>query len=347
MIITEEARIEKIIIHKVGNKQLEEGLFLANNTIDIDERLKPSLFDYFLSSFKSNEYYNFSHESDIQLNETFSCISKIFENTGNFIEESKNLSQHLYNCSLHPKVKEGEFYVVYFNQLIVDGEEVDAIGLFKSEIKETFLKIKQGENGFALQAEDGINLNKLQKGCIVFNTEQENGFVLSIVDNLKKGNEAGYWKDAFLKVKPRQDDYFQTKNVMTMYKDFVTEQLPAEFEISKADQADMMNKSMKFLNEKESFDINDFENEVIEQPEVKDSFKNYRQKYEEEKQVKINDDFEVSLPAVKKHQKAFKSVIKLDKNFHVYVHGNRQRIVKGYDENTGLHYYQLFFEEEK
>jgi hypothetical protein len=104
---------------------------------------------------------------------------------------------------------------------------------------------------------------------------------------------------------------------------------------------------MKFLNEKESFDINDFENEVIEQPEVKDSFKNYRQKYEEEKQVKINDDFEVSLPAVKKHQKAFKSVIKLDKNFHVYVHGNRQRIVKGYDENTGLHYYQLFFEEEK
>jgi len=347
MIITEEARIDKIIIHKVGNKQLEEGLFIANTTIDIKEELKPALLNYLLSSFNSNEYYNFSHESDVQLNEAFSFTNSIFENPGLFIEKSKNLAQHLYNCSLHPKVKEGEFYVVYFNQLIIDGEEVDAIGLFKSEIKETFLKINQAGEGFALQAEDGINLNKLQKGCLIFNSEHEKGFVLSIVDNLKKGNEAGYWKDAFLQVRPREDDYFQTKNVMTMYKDFVTEQLPAEFEISKADQADMMNKSMKFLNEKENFDIQDFEDEVIAQPEIKDSFKNYKQKYEEEKQVKINNDFEVSIPAVKKHQKTLKSVIKLDKNFHVYVHGNRQRIVKGYDESTGLNYYQLFFEEEK
>lgn len=41
-----------------------------------------------------------------------------------------------------------------------------------------------------------------------------------------------------------------------------------------------------------------------------------------------------------------KSVIKLDKNFHIYVHGDQHKIVKGMDPKTGLNYYQLFFRDE-
>jgi hypothetical protein len=37
--------------------------------------------------------------------------------------------------------------------------------------------------------------------------------------------------------------------------------------------------------------------------------------------------------AVKKQARVFKSVIKLDKNFHIYVHGNRNLIERGTDEN--------------
>ena len=40
------------------------------------------------------------------------------------------------------------------------------------------------------------------------------------------------------------------------------------------------------------------------------------------------------------------SVLKLDKNFHVYIHGKREYIEKGFDEEKGMHFYQLFFEEE-
>ncbi|MFQ9503659.1 MAG: hypothetical protein ACLR1G_06560 [Alistipes indistinctus] len=42
-----------------------------------------------------------------------------------------------------------------------------------------------------------------------------------------------------------------------------------------------------------------------------------------------------------------KSVIKLDRNFHIYVHGNNQYIRKGYDEETCMNYYQLLFNEEQ
>lgn len=41
-----------------------------------------------------------------------------------------------------------------------------------------------------------------------------------------------------------------------------------------------------------------------------------------------------------------RSVIKLDKNFHIYVHGGEKMIRKGYDAETGMSYYQIFFKEE-
>ena len=60
----------------------------------------------------------------------------------------------------------------------------------------------------------------------------------------------------------------------------------------------------------------------------------------------VPDSFGISDSAIKKQSRNFKSVIKLDKNFHVYVHGDTKRIKKGVDPETGLNYYQLFFEEE-
>ena len=59
------------------------------------------------------------------------------------------------------------------------------------------------------------------------------------------------------------------------------------------------------------------------------------------------DEFDISSPAVKKQQKVFKSILKLDRNFHVYIHGNREMIERGYDEERSMNYYKLYFEEEK
>ena len=50
-------------------------------------------------------------------------------------------------------------------------------------------------------------------------------------------------------------------NALTMCKNFITNELPEQFEASKADQADYLNKSVAFFKENDSFDMNEFADE--------------------------------------------------------------------------------------
>ncbi len=348
MLYTEEISIKSLALHKVGNKSQEEGIRFSAAPMRVDDAVQSLLLQYFLSPFKSEEYYNLTHESDISLNEVYNYVSQIFDQPETFYDQSVNLARHLYEESTHPKIKSGELYVVYLCDCNVDGEQVDAVGLFKSESKETFLKVYPTSNdSFEIEYEDGININKLDKGCLIFNTERENGYLVSVVDNLRQSGEAMYWRDNFLNIAQRRDTFHQTEQCLDMCKQFVVERLPENFNVDKVDQADILNKSVAFFKENTEFSLDDFANQVIGQPEVIESFKEFREEYQEERDVKIDEQFEISAPAVKKQAKVFKSVIKLDKNFHIYVHGNRQLIEKGYDEDRDMNFYRIFFKEEQ
>jgi hypothetical protein len=176
--------------------------------------------------------------------------------------------------------------------------------------------------------------------------EKDKGYLVSMVDNTIKGNDPHYWADDFLGVCPRKDDFYKTQNMLSLCKSFVADKLVEEYEVSKADQADLLNKSVKFFKSKESFDLDEFATEVIQQPEIIESFKKYKNEFQREWDLNVPDSFDISGDAVKKQARVFKSVIKLDKNFHIYIHGKRDFIVKGFDKSTGMHFYQLFFEEE-
>jgi hypothetical protein len=330
----------------VGNKSQEEDIKLSAAPVQVNEYLQSLLLQYFLSSFKSEEYFNLTHESDLSLNEVYRFVSQIFDQSGSFYEQSVNLARHLYEESTHPKIKGGEFYVVYLQNCIVDGEEVDAIGLFKSESKETFLKVYPTTDNFEIESEDGININKLDKGCLIFNTERENGYLVSVVDNVRASGEAAYWRDSFLNITQRRDNFHQTKECLDMCKQFVTERLPENFSVNKVDQADMLNKSMQFFKENDAFSLDNFTTQVMQQPEVIKSFKDYKEEYEADRDVRIGEEFDISDSAVKKQAKVYKSVIKLDKNFHIYVHGNRQLIEKGYDDDRDMQFYKIYYNAE-
>lgn len=346
MIIHEEASIEKLVIHVTGNKGREEGIRFSKSPLLLSQSVKELLTRYFLSPFGKNEYFNLHHEADLNLNEVFHFCSAIFDDPGSFYLNSVNLANHLYNSSVHPKVKTGELYVAYLSKLIVDGEETDALGLFRSETRETFLKVYPSDDNYQVDHEDGININKLDKGCLIFNTERENGYVVAAVDNQSKGNEALYWMDSFLKLKQRNDAFFQTSQTLNLCKEFVTAKLPEVFETDRPAQAELLNKSIKFFREKDEFVMEEFMSEVFTQPEVIETFNEYRRDYEAERALSLSEGFGISDQAVKKMAKVYKSVIKLDKNFHIYVHGNRDCIEKGYDEERGMQYYKLYYKEE-
>jgi hypothetical protein len=238
--------------------------------------------------------------------------------------------------------------VAYFENVQIEGDLHDAIGIFKSETKETYLKVYPEQTGFNMSyEEEAINISKLDKGCLIFNTESSEGYKVAVIDQTNRSAEAVYWKDDFLKLKVRNDNFNQTNNILGVYKSFVTEKLDENFEISKADKIDLLNKSMKYFKEKESFDLDEFSNEVIANEEGIASFKSYKKSYEEEFDAAIADSFDISSAAVKKQARVFKSVLKLDKNFHIYIHGDKELIEKGFDDAKSMNYYKVFFKEEE
>lgn len=348
MILFPDTKMKGIVVHKVGNKTREEGVNISNASFSPTGDLENILMNYFLSSFRSNELFNLFHENSLDLNMIYAIASYIFDDPETLFDQSINVANHLYSESIHPKIKAGELYVCYFENVIFDEEECNAIGIFKSESKEPYLNVSITSHNFlSIKNEYGINANKLDKGCLILNTEKDRGFVVAIVDNTSKSGDAIYWKDEFLKVTPRNDDFFQTKQLIKLCKEFVTEKLPTEFEAGKADQAELLNRSMEFFKKNEQFDIKDFQNEVIKQPELIESFEDFKGVFEANNDIVIQDSFFIESDAVKNQAKAMKSIIKLDKNFHIYIHGGRERITKGVDEATGLNFYKIFYQEEK
>jgi len=256
------------------------------------------------------------------------------------------MAKYLYEKSVHPQIKGGELYVAYFKNVLLEDEMVDAIGIFKSESKSQFFKVEQEGNRFKVAQDYGISEEKLDKGCLIFNTEENEGYKVCIVDNVSKGDEARYWKDDFLGLTTCNDDYHKTNNFMSLCKSYIKEQMPEEFVVEKTAQIDMLNKSVEFFKKHEQFDFKEFSTEVMQEPLLMKSFERYKGDYEQQNQMTVEERFDISDLAVKKNAKVFKSILKLDKNFHIYIHGNRELIEKGYDEAAKMNYYKIYFREE-
>lgn len=342
-----DAQIQQLILHKVGNKLNDEKVSYSKSLISIDLNMNILLNKYFFSTIRNSEYYNLYHESDLFLNEIYVYVSRIFDEHGNFLNDSKNIANHLYEKSEHPKIQGGDLFIVYFSNCQVDGKPVDAIGIFKSENKDTFIKVKGDVNGFQISLDSGANINKLDKGCIIYNVEKEKGYLVSIIDNLSKtGLEAQYWKDDFLHAKSRKDEFFHTKNIINLCKNFVREHLSENPGILKADQIEFLNETASFFKGNSNFEINEFSRQVCKGEDIHESFINYIKVYETEKEEKIAESFQISQDAVKKQTRSLKNIIKLDKNFRILVDGDRRMMKKGFDEELGLYYYTLYFKDE-
>lgn len=338
-------KINKFIVHFIGNKNNGDGVRFSEELTpfkNIEEHLSRLLN----SNLKTEELYQFHFLPNIELNPVYQFASAIFQNGESFIEQSKNSGRYLYDKSTHPNIKSGELCVTYVKECQVNGELVDCVALFKSENKETILKVDSTSNGFNLTDVVGLNINKLDKGCLIFNTGKENGFLVSIVDNTNKGSEAQYWKDDFLGVQPKKDEYHHTNQFLGITKQFVTKRLSEDFEVTKADQIDFLNRSVDYFKQHDTFNKQQFEEKVFVDSNLIESFRKFDDGYRQDNELDLSDNFLISSQAVKKQSKVFKSVLKLDRNFDIYIHGNKDLIEKG-TEKDGRKYYKIYYEEEK
>lgn len=349
MIEFTRAELQLLSVHYVGNKGLGEDLTLSEKTVKIgDDFLKNTVTNYLTLPFKEDIYYQFKGKNEMHFHDVKGYAEDLFKDKGLFIESSKNIAQHLYNQSMHPKIKGGELTIAYFRDTMVDGVVCDAIGIFKSENKQTFLKVNQlNEDEFEFESENGINISKLDKGVLIFNTQQETGYKVSVIDTSNKVSDcAFYWVEDFLNLKLIENSYYHTQNFLHTYKGFCEEVLTEENNVKKENQMVMQNRSIDFMKEKAEFHLDDFKKEVLVQPELVEAFDNYQESYNDKMDLTPPKEFEISQNAVKKNSKIMKSTIKLDKNFVINVNAVSDLMEKGFDEEKGFKYYKIYFTNE-
>lgn len=338
--------IEKVSVHNVGNKTNGEDLHLSKSLLDIsDEKVRELLSKFFLAPFSDPEYYSFTFSNEeFTLNPLYVFASQIFEDVKYFQKTSVDIAKHLYELSIHPQIKPGDLFVTYLSEIVVEDEVTDAIGIFKSENKQSFLKLDREQQSYSIRCEDGINIEKLDKGCLIFNTDKESGYKICIIDKSNK-TEAQYWKDSFLQLKTYSDVYHYTKDLMNITKCYIAKELPEEFEINKTEQIDLLNRSAEYFKTHDTFDKGDYEKEVFRDSKMIKSFRKFDESFRNENDIEYEDSFEISPSAVKEGMRQFKSVLKLDKNFHIYIHGDVELIQQGV-EKDGRKYYKIYYDRE-
>jgi len=342
-----EAALTRLTVHYTGNKQNSQPLLLSQAEQDLDTDSRVRLSEVLLARFRDcHERYSFYHTSSLDYHEIYNFTKTIFEDPGQFLAQSQKMASYLYEVALHPKIKPGELYTAFFTDILVDDQPVEAIGLFKAETKSLFADIDPSAEQLHFQLKEGVEIAKIDKGCLILHHEQDKGYELLIFDSNGKGEEAQYWKDKFLGVLIRQNEFLHTQGFLTITKNYVTQQMPGEFEVSRTEQIDLLNRSMDYFKTHDQFNKAEFETEVLHHDDLIQSFRQYDQQYRASNPMAPSDEFYISPQAVKKQARVFKSVIKLDKNFHIYVHGDRELIEKGYDEALGKHYYKIYFDQE-
>lgn len=346
MLNFDQATLNKLIIHRIGNQALEDGIILSEEEVAMSEQVLDMLGKTLLTPFfKDDLFYNFYHESDVQLNEMYTVCKKLFTNDENFIQHTVKIANILYNLMLNPKLKGGELWIGRFSNIIIDDEFVDALGLFFLDKKKNFIRLLSNERGYALEIDQGYDPTDYLNGCLICNTEVDKGYLIRMYGKTKAADYK-LWTDEFLVLKQNEDDFFHTQMALNMCHEFIMEKIPEEFELQRPDLADLLNKSYEYFKQNDSYDVKNFSDEVFDQPEVKESFNAFSKKYGRENGINLPQEVPVNEKAVKKMSRVFKSVIKLDKNFHIYVHGNRQMIMRGFDSEKEMYFYQLYFKEE-
>jgi hypothetical protein len=98
----------------------------------------------------------------------------LFHDPKSFVTTSAHMAQFLYNKK-HACAGKGRRTVRSPDKRssTIENDFVQAVGISKSESKESFLKVFEHGQSFELSAEDGININKLDKGCLVFKTMKQ------------------------------------------------------------------------------------------------------------------------------------------------------------------------------
>lgn len=337
-------QISGLVVHDIGNPHYELPLNCSNELFRFkDEMAEDVCLSLLLNKMETPAWFAFNTQSDFSI---YRHIKSILEQPETLLEGSKEIAEELYRCleDVNPSLSGGHLWIGHLTDMLLNEELIDGLIIsFTSETSDFLQFSKVGTTPY-VNTEKGFQPDKVDAMLLVYNLDAEEGYNCKMYHRNTKPFE--FWPHEFLKLVAIEESYHETKTFLDMAKNFVKSGLPESQDIEKADQAEILNNTIHYFKERERYDANEFVEEVFADDQVADSFNEFQQTFSEGTGMKFEQGFDISDAAVKKQSRIFKSVLKLDKNFHVYIHGNRKMIERGVDQD-GKKYYKLYYDSEK
>lgn len=338
------AKVATLVIHRVGNKLRQEDVTLSRKPLDLSESQRAPLLTFLLAEVTKGNPHKFTHSSRIELNEVFTFTTELLSDPSTFLQNTSRLAKHLYEASVHPKIKGGELFCVLFTGIRYESNEIVALGLFKVESRDHFLKFREKDGVITLDFHDGAPLNSPDKGCLIFAPSSEKGLQ---VFSSGPQDETHYWLEAFLNVTPVTDDHFVTEKHLQLCREFSEAQKLGDDQL---DKAQFLNAAISYFTQSPTFDSKEFNHSVLPDKNQRDRFNKFQKDFEAEKGVTLASTFNISKPAVKTAKRRFKTYIRLDTSIEVHLKCSANKeahlVERGYDPKRKMHFYKLFFNQE-
>lgn len=340
MINTSNAVISGLVIHRcIKNGSNIEWDYSHESAQLPDEAGAADLLEHLCNMYKEPIYFQLG-----SLGPVFQASAKIFESRDLLFEESIHLARKLGHTL--PEDVSGEiiFLLAHISDVLIEDELLDVMAMVVMQTAPKFYKIEKNESCFVLHTDKGYIIGKPDKACLILPGSEEMGGKVLCHEGGGIKTEA-YWYKDYLQLSPLGNEYSYTTDYIKLTSQFLKQRKPLDQVLDKKQGAEILERSLDYFTQNDRFEEGRYKEEVFKEPAVIEAFDEYKQRWAEKNQRPLADAFEPSADALNKQSKVFRSVIKLDRNFHIYVHGDTSKIMKGEDEH-GKKYYILYYNEE-
>jgi len=342
------ASATRLILAKVGNPQREEPLQTSREVFDISEPDQAALTGIFLKPFKNLLAHRFTHHSSLDKHEMNNCAKALFGDSDDLLKYGCEIAKHLYSKSNHPNIKAGDLCIAHIKEIHIEGELVQGLCILKSESVTPFLTITTKDGDLRISTEQGIHPEKIDKGCLIIDYWGSKGYYVLTFD--RSGSDARFWTRDFLGVEAVPDSAFLTNAYAKMAVSFIEEQKPEE-DTPPWETCNTARQALDYFDEHERFDLQEFEKEVLKEPDMVERFQQHRSRMEEEQGQPLETSFEISKKDITKARKRINATLKLDTGVEIHVKStlsteNDPILERGYDDKKGMKFIKVFYNNE-
>lgn len=344
-----DAATTGIVLAKVGNPQREEPLTTSREVFKVDDADQRTLTDLFLKPFKNLLGHRFHHHSSLDKHEMNSHARAIFGSEDGLLAKGCDIAKRLYSKSNHPNIKAGDLCIALIKGIEVDGAKVQGLCILKSESVVPFLSISTHNGDLQLSTEQGINPEKIDKGCLILDHCADQGYYVLTFDRISA--ESRFWVRDFLGVQAVTDAAFLTNTYARMAVTFLEEE-KSEGDAAPWEGNHATRDALDYFEGNEQFNLQEFEEQVLKAPDMVEKFAQHRAKVEEEQGQPLEKSFAISKKDVSKAKKKIGSILKLDNNVEIHLKSSfllqpNPTVERGMDDEKGMKFIKIYYHEEK